>query len=270
MANGSARSSGRGRSRKPAATSKESQSRVQSAPARDPEQPPRVIGLMLVKNESQRYLRRVLNQYRELCDMTIVLDDCSTDDTVDVCKEYTPYVYESSESLWAVNEVHQRRRLWNMLREHDAEDGDWVLYLDADETIANTNLLVPLLSAADAVGDIDALSFNLYDMWDETHYRDDQYWSAHTTEWVFMVKYHRGRDYLWNERSLHCGRFPTNAVSGFYPTKIAVQHWGWAKPEDRKKKYERYMQADPEGTFGWLEQYHSILDPEPHLVPFDR
>jgi hypothetical protein len=157
--------------------------------------------------------------------------------------------------------------LWDTLQDH-ADDGDWVLYLDADETIADTRALRQLLPPLEAHGDIDAVGFNLYDMWDENHYRDDEYWSGHSRDWIFLVKYHKGREFQWPDKALHCGRFPTNAVGQYYPSKIPVQHWGWADPEDRKKKYERYMEADPEGTFGWLDQYRSILDVNPRLVRF--
>jgi hypothetical protein len=50
---------------------------------------------------------------------------------------------------------------------------------------------------------------------------------------------------------------------------MAIQHWGWSRPEDRKAKYERYMKADPEGKNGSLAQYRSILDPKPALRRFE-
>lgn len=65
----------------------------------------------------------------------------------------------------------------------------------------------------------------------------------------------------------HCGRFPKNifqlpnAVSPF-----RLNHLGWSRWEDRPEKYHRYMMMDPEGRYGWLAQYMSILDAKPNLV----
>ncbi|PHJ38274.1 hypothetical protein P378_10605 [Desulforamulus profundi] len=40
------------------------------------------------------------------------------------------------------------------------------------------------------------------------------------------------------------------------------------KPEDRLHKYYRYKKLDPRAHYGIAEQYESILDPRPNLVPW--
>jgi hypothetical protein len=46
-----------------------------------------------------------------------------------------------------------------------------------------------------------------------------------------------------------------------------VKHYGWAvSPEELRHKYSRYLELDPEGRWGSLEQYQSILDERPHLI----
>lgn len=47
---------------------------------------------------------------------------------------------------------------------------------------------------------------------------------------------------------------------------MKIKHYGWARPEDRIKKYQRNMMYDPEGKYNPREQYESILDPNPNLV----
>ena len=51
---------------------------------------------------------------------------------------------------------------------------------------------------------------------------------------------------------------------------LRLKHYGWAKAEDRRAKYLRYQQLDPECKFGWREQYESILDENSNLVAWDR
>lgn len=231
-----------------------------------------LIGVMLVKNEEGRYLERVLEQLQSVCDKIIVLDDCSTDNTREICFEIgikCPQgvrVIRSRESLWGKNELEQRQRLWDAATA-EAEDGDWILCLDADETIPQIEKLPDKIKLAEQYG-CDGLSFNLYDMWDEKHYRDDELWNAHTRDWVMCVRYNPAKEYIWRDTPLHCGRFPLNACDVIGQTGLAIQHWGWAREADRQAKYKRYIAADPEGKSGSMAQYESILDPNPTLKEF--
>jgi glycosyltransferase involved in cell wall biosynthesis len=226
-----------------------------------------LIGAMLVRNEAGRYLERVLEQMRLICDKLIVLDDCSTDDTPEICRAYGAEVFYSDRSYWGTNELRQRKFLWE-LATHEAKPGDWILCLDADETFDRPDLIREYIQKAEAAG-CNSLAFPLYDMWSPTHYRDDELWNAHTRDWVMCVRYDSSRDYVWRNTTLHCGRFPVNACARIGQTGMALQHWGWSRPEDRKAKYLRYMEADPEGKNGSLEQYRSILDPNPNLRRFE-
>jgi glycosyltransferase involved in cell wall biosynthesis len=223
-----------------------------------------LIGAMLVRNEESRYLERVLEQMAKVCDKIIVLDDCSTDNTPEICKEYGAEVYPSIRSYWGTNELKQRKLLWELAT---YEKPDWILCLDADETIPRIDLLPDKIELAEQYG-CDGLAFNLYDMWDEKHYRDDELWNAHTRDWVMCVRYNPAKEYIWRETQLHCGRFPLNACEQVGQTGLAIQHWGWAREADREAKYKRYMQSDPEGEYGCMEQYQSILDEKPTLMRF--
>ncbi len=230
-----------------------------------------LIGAMLVRNEQGRYLEQVLEQMVSICDYLVILDDASTDDTEKICIGYgvkckNGFSFGYSEkSLWETNELIQRKRIWGMAT-NKAQFGDWILCLDADETFDHPELIRDYIKKAEAAKG-NSLAFQLYDMWSQTHYRDDYYWKAHKGVWPFCVKY-EDIDYFWRETPLHCGRFPMNAGVKIASCPVRIQHWGWARPEDRREKYERYMKADPEGKSGCLDQYKSILDPNPVLRRF--
>lgn len=233
-----------------------------------------LYGIMLVRNESGRYLEKVLEQMRTVCDKIIVLDDASTDDTVEICLRYISECREgfkihiSEQSLWETDELRQRKLLWDMACDC-AKQGDWILCLDADETIANIDQLPRMIAIVEATSNrYDSIAFPLYDMWDETHYRDDELWNAHSRPWVMCVRYDPDREYIWRETPLHCGRFPLNAAEYAAITNLKIQHWGWSRENDRIEKYNRYMRSDPEGKSGSLFQYASILDKDPVLKEF--
>lgn len=222
---------------------------------------------MLVRNESGRYLERVLEQVKQFIDNAVILDDASQDDTVELCKqvlEGIPLTIVSNNTSGFSNEVFLRKKLWQMAVDTVP---DWILILDADEVFEEN--APEVLKNLAKEKDLYWYAFRLFDMWTETHYREDQYWCAHNTYRPFMVRYVPGFEYHWRETPLHCGRFPVNIMDlkgENHPLRI--KHLGWMKPADRLHKYYRYKKLDPLARYGIAEQYESILDPCPNLVPW--
>jgi glycosyltransferase involved in cell wall biosynthesis len=224
---------------------------------------------MIVKNEANRYLRRVLEKHRPFIDEAVVIDDGSTDETVAVCREVLkgiPLHLVQNQTSQFSNEIILRKQQWE---ETVCTDPVWILNLDADEVFEDR--------FAEQVDDIltqttyDAIYFRLYDMWNETHYREDSFWQAHLSYRPFMIRYRPDVEYIWKETPQHCGRFPiTISHFSYWCHPARIKHYGWACPEDRLTKYQRYMELDPGARFGWEEQYNSILDENPHLIPWEE
>ena len=223
---------------------------------------------MLVRNEAGRYLEKVLRHAAQFIDKAVILDDASEDNTVETCRQALagiPLIMVSNNQPLFNNEIVLRKQLWELAI---SSDPDWILILDADEMFDDKAPDV-LRELAQRPKNLFSYSFRLYDMWTETAYREDPYWMAHKLYHPFMVKYVPGFNYVWRESPQHCGRFPQNVyeLAGDI-SDLRLKHLGWMKAEDRIEKYMRYKRLDPNAVFGIAEQYESILDPHPNLIPW--
>ncbi|MFW5980293.1 MAG: glycosyltransferase family 2 protein [Halanaerobiales bacterium] len=219
----------------------------------------------IIYNEERRYLKRCLEHAVKYIDEAVILDDGSTDNSVDICKEILkeiPLTIKSIPHIGFKDELTLRKKLWQMVEDGDV---DWVLYLDADELFEDKAVKEIRQLINDKT--IDIYSFRLYDFWDEEHYREDEYWNAHLRYSPFLIRYQQGFNYTWNNKKLHCGRFPSNIYSlPMVCSDLRLKHYSWSREGDRKSKYEKYMKLDPGAKYGIMEQYLSILDSEPNLI----
>ena len=224
---------------------------------------------MLVRNEEGRYLREVIEHAATYADDFVIIDDGSTDETVAVCRKAVGSrpltLIENGESRFA-NEVVVRTQQWGVTM---STKPDWALFLDADEIFEDRiRNQIPTLIDQDVA---DVIGFRLFDMWDPNHYRHDSLWCSHRFHRPFLVRSRPDFVFRFPNARQHCGRLPMNVVE--LPnllSDVRLKHLGWMRPDDRHAKYERYRTLDPDAQFGSAEQYASILNPNPHLVPFDE
>ncbi|MEK4325083.1 glycosyltransferase [Paenibacillus sp. FSL R7-0312] len=230
---------------------------------------PKLTLTMIVKNEGSRFLRQVLQEHRKYIDEAVIIDDGSTDDTADICREVLQgiplHLIRNNVSRFS-NESELRKQQWEAVLQTNPE---WILSLDADEIFeAGFPEEVDGLLRTD---NCDLFCFRLYDFWDDTHYREDMYWRSHQSYRPFLLRYREDFTYLWNDLPQHCGRLPENIFELSHQlSNLRLKHLGWSKPEYRLEKYLRYMLLDPDGQYGWKEQYLSILDQHPHLMPWSE
>lgn len=228
---------------------------------------PKLTLTMVVKNESGRFLRQVLEEHRKYIDEAVIIDDGSTDNSAAICLEVLEgipvHLVHNTISKFS-NEIELRKQQWEEVLKTKPE---WILSLDADEIfeVSFAANIEPLLYA----DEVDLFCFRLYDLWNATHYREDIYWRSHLNYRPFLLRYKEDFNYVWNESPQHCGRFPENVFELPHQlSNLRLKHLGWSKAEFRLEKYLRYMLLDPDGQYGWKEQYLSILDEHPHLIPW--
>lgn len=224
---------------------------------------------MIVRNEGDRYLQKVLEHARQYVDAAVIIDDASRDNTVEICREAlkgVPLTLITRKRSAFSTEYKLRQQQW---RETVKTNPDWILALDADELFEDK--LIAGIPGMLNQADYDLFSFRLYDFWDDRHYREDHYWQAHLVYRPFLVRYVPAFRYIWKETPQHCGRFPCNITDlKGANSPFRVKHFGWANPRDREQKYQRYLELDPQGEYGITEQYASILDENPNLIRWEE
>jgi glycosyltransferase involved in cell wall biosynthesis len=220
---------------------------------------------MVIKNEGSRFLKQALEKHAQYIDSAVIIDDGSTDDSVQICKDILRNIRHNiiiNKSSNFSNEVELRKQQWNATID---ENPDWVLNLDADEIFEEKfqNEIHHLMK----LEQFNTMCFPLYDMWDEDHYREDEFWYAHKTHRPFIIRYSSKAVYEWLEEKQHCGRFPKNIldVGPNFISDLKLKHLGWMREEDRLKKYERYQLLDTNKTEFRIKHYESILDNNPKL-----
>lgn len=120
---------------------------------------------IIVKNE-QDHLRRCLSSIQNLCDEIIVVDTGSTDDTIAVAHEFGAHVLERP---W--NDDFAAARNFALA----AMSSTWVMYIDADEEVVDTNCEM-ILSVLHNGDEIAAVGVKLIAHYGWTPYIDYRIW----------------------------------------------------------------------------------------------
>ncbi len=225
-----------------------------------------LITTMIVRNEADRYLPEVLSEAETYSDKIIVLDDCSTDNTVDVCEDHGATVYQHDEgrSIFWEKEHALREYLWKQILPREAHTGDWILTLDADEIMADQfKLSLPKLMLQD---NINTYTMRFWESWGEKYkVRVDGTWNPLGKETPLMTRFLPQVNYRFPRIGLHCGRLPMNIATPVVPSGCGVLHLGWANPEEHEEKIKRYTENDPNPHPQMMQHYKSMRE-EPTLI----
>jgi glycosyltransferase involved in cell wall biosynthesis len=95
---------------------------------------PRLIGLVLARNEADKFLKPVLTRLLAVCDSVLLLDDNSTDDTYAIAKEMGCSVKKRTKPPMWGEEASARQELWEWGVSR-RKDNDWLLICDADQEL---------------------------------------------------------------------------------------------------------------------------------------
>jgi glycosyltransferase involved in cell wall biosynthesis len=209
-----------------------------------------LVTALLVKNERDKYLERVLRRCSEFSDEIVVLDDGSDDGSPELAESLGCRVFHREHTgMWG-NESPARAELWQLGAE--AAGDDWVLICDADMLLNGDPRPLTLSRQCNA------WAWVLYDCWnDERYYRCDGYWQGHLHPRPWMFRPSALKDTpIWPRKGIHTGHapqnFPYNVTYVTPESGIYWSHLAYVRRDGRLSKRTRY-----------LEQAHQ-------LSPFER
>lgn len=222
-----------------------------------------IIAQMVGKNESKRFLKKVLEHLSQQVDKIVFTDDCSDDNTAEIASEYCE-VFQNEKSMFEEHEGMLRATAWGNL-EKIAKIGDWILAIDCDEMLYHVDDK-PLSEVLKASPN-DVVSVKFYHMWNQKQYRVDKLWAPNYSSRIFRFKENGG---FYNKK-LACGSEPSY-VSDWIKQRnfwinsgLVMKHLGYMRDKDKKVKYERYSTIDG-GQFHNINHINSILDSNPVLI----
>lgn len=191
---------------------------------------------MIARNEAHRHLIQTLDCITEMGAMAYVTDDASEDETATLCRDYGAIVRINERPSFWEHEGKARQCHLEWMDQY-CQPGDWILALDADETISDPADLENVIHQAEMLHD-EAISLRLFEFWTETQYRVDGYWIG--TKTPRLYKWQHGGQIA--DKEMGCGSEPTYVRSAkcFTQDRCHLLHWGYVREEDRIRKHAAY------------------------------
>lgn len=227
----------------------------------------RLIAISIVKNEENNYLADWLRNLRKFVDYHIFLDDASDDKTPDIIQNfinsgYKGEIHRRKEPLFAENEPALLSELWQYTRKF-AENGDWILIVDADEfydkRLLSFKQKIPYLNK----NHYECVKVSCRDMWTKNKFRCGGYWSPKGTD-VRLIAF-QDLDFCNNGNNLHLPCYSAGLnIKNNYKMFIPKIHLAYLREKDRKRRYEFYTNAKNTDAHS-VKHAKSILEVKPKL-----
>jgi hypothetical protein len=212
----------------------------------------KIICLTPIYNEEKNILRFLKNN-SSFVDGFIFLDDCSSDNSLDLLKHEKILKIIKKEQRDNFDDLENRNLL---LKEVQNYDVDWILFLDADE-----DLYLPQLAEFRSFLEethFEVIKFKRVHLWDSTkEYRLDYPYSYEGIQ--FRERLFRKKENMEiTGGRLHFSPVPYKS-SLTINSEFVMLHYGFLSKEDRLKKYNDYTKKY-DSNLKYQKSYEHFLD----------
>lgn len=225
----------------------------------------KLVAMMIVRNELDRYLKPVIAALQEFCDEIRCYDDVSTDGTADWLEgQANVGVKRADGPSFYAHEGAARQKAMNWAH---AADPTHVLAVDADELIENGQGIRDAIEREASLGRRTMVyTLDIQEIWGaDDHYlytREDGGWRTHPVPICYQAVKVVGnrKDWMIPQRQLASGRVPMAVARNGRkaPSGARCLHLGWACAADRQARYQRYVEHD-QGRFHARAHLDSIM-----------
>jgi len=224
----------------------------------------KLVAMMLMQNDENRFLERVLNHVTPYVDEIVILDDGSDDNSVEIAKSYSNAVVHQNETShwWTHGENKLREQLYALAIERNP---DWVLHIASDEVFED-RFEKEVRSMLET--EHNWFQFLLCNMWDETHFIFPMF-NRKTVK--FLFRFDKDKPRSFGNMIMHCGGVPGylfNATDGL-KTDIRIKHLGFIGKKNRLRRIARNEKlANMPGHECWasfVKQYKAWEKDTPRL-----
>ncbi len=196
----------------------------------------KICGFMQVYNEAKKgNLRRCLNNISKFSDEIILFDDGSTDNSVEVAKEFTSHIILGGKNDFR-NEISHYQQLLDYALENNL-DIDWFFQISTDEILSREGIKKIRKICEVAEEGIDGFSISEVNLWrGYGYYRTDFYQG----EFVRLWRNKPGITYN-PEYGLHHQQYPVgiNNIKFIDDPHIKILHYGFITDELLVETYKR-------------------------------
>jgi len=224
----------------------------------------KIVGIGICgKDESKRYMRKTLEEFKRLCDHTVIATNFATDEDKAMIDEFGFEHYEDNRT-WGIEQPNIKTDLLTYVGKYNP---DWIVALDMDEVFPPEFTRQEADRLASTYGEI-AWYFLIVNLYNDTeHFAHDKgiqrFWN------IRFYKYLPQYGLQFQRKALHCGLGPPIAYKYGWYAPYYVEHYGLMNKEDREKKAQRYKQFDPNKKYKGGE-YYADLERDVRVFKFDR
>ena len=233
---------------------------------------PLCSAMLRIKNES-RWIRQVLESIYPICHRIFILDDHSTDNTIQICQEFSNVVLIQS-PFDTLDESRDKNWLYDQVLSSPLYAGfqwpEWLICIDGDEVLdeRDRDLLVSDFKNPDAV----AYKLQILYMWSDKTIRIDGVYRHFCRPSAFRII---NPDFRFlttpfgNGANFHCSSIPQELLYQAAESKARLIHLGYIDREIRLRKWKWYNSIDPRNVGEGYDSRHPERGSYPHIVQGD-